>query len=243
MVVSRLQLASIEIAPRFCGPPASGNGGYVAGLVASFAAEPMEVRLSIPPPLATPLEVVATDAGGLELRSGERVIATATAATVELQAPPPPAFAAASDAARQFAGFARHSFPGCFVCGPTRAPGEGLRIFPGAYLLEGRSVVAAPWQPDASLAGTRGRVRPEFLWAALDCPGYYAVAPDARLMLLGSLACRIERVVEVGERCVVVAWRLDGEGRKRRAASALYGADGGCAARALATWIELKPAP
>jgi hypothetical protein len=238
-----MPLTRIEIAPRFCGPPASGNGGYVAGLVASFAAEPVEVRLRIPPPLATPLEVVATDAGGVELRDAERVIATATAATIELQVPEAITLAAAADAARRFAGFARHAFPGCFVCGPTRAPGEGLRIFAGACLHEGRQVVAAPWQPDASLAGTRGRVRPEFLWAALDCPGYYAVAPDSRVMLLGSLACRAERTVDVGEQCVVLAWRLDGEGRKRRAASALYGADGRCAARAVATWIELKPAP
>jgi hypothetical protein len=243
MDASGTQLASIEIAPRYCGPPTSGNGGYVAGLVASFAAEPVEVRLRIPPPLATPLAVVATDAGTLELRLPDRVIASATGVTVDLQVPGALLPATAVDAALHFAGFARHAFPGCFGCGPTRAPGDGLRIFPGACLHEGRAVVAAPWRPDASLAGTRGRVRPEFLWAALDCPGYYAVAPDAPVMLLGSIACRIERVVEVGEDCVVLAWCLARDGRKRRAASALYGADGVCAARAVATWIELNPAP
>jgi hypothetical protein len=231
-------IARVEVAPRYCGPPDSGNGGYVAGLLASFAPEPMEVRLRVPPPLGVPFDVVATGAG-FELRDGETIVATAVPALVDLQPRPAPTLEQARAAAAGYAGFRHHVFPRCFVCGPARAAGDGLRIFPGAHAGD---LVAAPWRPDASLAGTRGRIRPEFLWAALDCPGYFAVAPERSVMLLGSLACRIEGEVEVGEDCVVAGWGLGGEGRKRRAATALYGADGAPRAYALATWIELKAA-
>ena len=233
-------LAQLEIAPRYCGPPGSGNGGYVAGLLAGFSAEPMEVRLRVPPPLSVPLAVVARGEG-FELTRGDSVIATATPATVDFAVPPAVPFAAAAAAAAEYRGFRQHVFPRCFVCGPGRAAGDGLRVFPGALSHAGQSLVAAPWLPDASLIGTRGRVRPEFLWAVLDCPGYFAVTPEARVMLLASFACRIEAEVELGEQCVVAGWRVGGAGRKHQAATVLYGADGAPRARALATWIELRP--
>jgi hypothetical protein len=52
--------------------------------------------------------------------------------------------------------------PDCFVCGPARAPGDGLRIFPGP--VSRRSVWAAPWTPDLSVGGPDGRVRDEVVW-------------------------------------------------------------------------------
>jgi hypothetical protein len=252
------RLATVTIGPRYCGPPGSGNGGYVAGVLAGFLAGPAEVRLAKPPPLARPLDVVALDDDSLELRDGELALASARWAEFELEVPPSPSYAQAERAAQGYAGHHRHVFPGCFVCGTERASGDGLRIHagpttrgagPGAGAGTDASAaartgagalvgVAAPWRPDASLAGTRGRIRPEFQWAALDCPGYFAVAPDSRVMLLGSFAVRIDRTVDVDEPCVVVGWRIDGDGRKQRAGTALYGAGGDCAARALATWIE-----
>ncbi len=62
-----------------------------------------------------------------------------------------------------------HWFPCCFVCGPDRAPGDGLHVFAGP--VEGSELVACPWVPDTSVASTRGSVSSEFLWAALDCRG------------------------------------------------------------------------
>ena len=41
------------IRKRFCGPPNSGNGGYVCGLLANAMAEPCQVTLHAPPPLDT----------------------------------------------------------------------------------------------------------------------------------------------------------------------------------------------
>ncbi len=231
-------LATVTIPTRFRGPPESGNGGYVAGVLANFVAGPADVRLLKPPRLDVPMTVWAADDGTFELRDGETTVAIARDADVELDVPPAPSRADAEAASRGYAGYARHIFPGCFVCGTTREPGDGLRIHAGRLRIGDLEAVASPWTPDASLVGTRGRIRPEFAWAALDCPGYFAVAPDSRVMLLGSLAVRIDRAVGVGEPCVVVGWRLDGEGRKQRAGTAIYGADGACAARGLATWVE-----
>ena len=72
-----------------------------------------------------------------------------------------------------------HPFPACFVCGPDRAPGDGLRIFPGP--LADRPLWAAPWTPDPSVTDVGGRVRPEVVWAALDCPSGIAAAEAAGL--------------------------------------------------------------
>lgn len=231
-------LATVTIAARYCGPPGSGNGGYVAGVLAGFLAGPAEVRLSRPPPLDRPLDVCALDDDALELRDGDATVASARWADVEVDVPAPPTSALAAEASAAYAGHRHHIFPNCFVCGTTRASGDGLRIHAGPLQLGTMPAVAAPWRPDASLAGTRGRIRPEFQWAALDCPGYFAVASESRVMLLGSFAVRIDRAVEVDEPCVVVGWRIDGDGRKQRAGTALYGAGGDCAARAIATWIE-----
>ena len=238
-----MTLARVTIAARFCGPPGSGNGGYVAGLLAGFASgDAVDVRLRLPLPLDVALDVAAAADGGVELYAGAALLATAAPCELELEVPAPPTLAEAGAAALGYPGTRRHVFPGCFVCGPARAPGDGLRVFTGLVRDGEHRTVAGAWQPDASLAGTRGRVRPEFMWAALDCPGYFAVMPDDRAMLLGRFIGRIERNIEVGERCVVLAWRVDGAGRKQRAGTALFGADGACVARALSTWIEPRPA-
>jgi hypothetical protein len=231
-----MNLARVSIAPRFCGPPGSGNGGYVGGLLGAFAASPSEVRLHAPVPLAVPLAISTGEDGALELRDGERLLASAAPATLDLEVPAAISEAAASAAAKEWRGAREHVLPGCFVCGPGRS--DGLGLTPGPLLHEGRACVATPWRPDASLAGTRGRVRPEFLWAALDCPGYFAIVPDSRAMLVGSFTCRVDGVVAVGEHCTIAGWSLGGKGRSYRAATALYGDDGRCVARAIALWIE-----
>jgi hypothetical protein len=102
-------------------------------------------------------------------------------------------------------------------------------------------VVAAPWVPDASLVDSRGAVRPEFVWAALDCPSGWApiVADGGTPMLLGELAARVLGPIRAGERCVIAAWMLGREGRKSRSDAVLFGADGTARAVASATWIAI----
>lgn len=226
----------ITIAARFCGPPESGNGGYVAGMLANHSDRTVRVRLRRPPPLGVAMVVRRHGEGRLELRRDGEAIAEAEPCDVELDAPTAPAYVDALAASRNYPGFRHHVFPHCFVCGPQRARGDGLRIFAGP--LAQRAGMAAPWIPDESLCGSDGKVCAEFIWAALDCPGYFAAAPDGRLMLLGQIAARIDRRVHAAESCVVVGWEINHEGRKHLVGTVLYDDGGEPCARALATWIE-----
>ena len=228
---------SITIAPRFNGPPESGNGGYACGLIAVATGASVSVRLHRPPPLDVPLLVESTGAGRWQVRDQAEVVASAVETEVELELPEAPGYLEALDLSRHYVGFEGHSFPTCFVCGPKRSPGDGLRIFPGP-LPAGRGV-AAPWLPDPSLADASGKVRPEFVWAALDCPGYFAAIEDNRAAVLGELAVHIDRLIPVEKPCVIVGWGIDAVGRKHRVGTALYDEDGSPVARGIATWVEL----
>jgi hypothetical protein len=233
-------ITMLTVPPRFRGPPRSANGGYFAGLVASFAAGPVTVRLRRPPPLSTPMHVLRADEARIVVRDGETDVAEARPATLSLEVPQPVPYMAALAASRHFAGFAQHAFPGCFVCGPERARGDGLRIFAGPVPgtdRDGRRLVAAPWVPDGTLAARDGRVAPEFVWAALDCPGYFALADDGRTLLLAEFTAQVDRRVRVEECCVVTGWAIAHEDRRHEAGTALFDEDGGLCARAHAVWI------
>ncbi|MFL6623832.1 MAG: hypothetical protein ACJ8NR_14695 [Sulfurifustis sp.] len=229
-------MQSIVIAHRFNGPPNSGNGGYASGLVANAIGQTVRVRLRKALALDTPLSVIQNSADEWQLRDANDVLAAAVPASVEVTVPAPPSYESACTAARGYPSVEDHDLPHCFVCGPGRAPGDGLRIF--AAPLPGTSLVAAPWQPDRSLADAGG-VKSEFVWAALDCPGAFASGSD-KPMLLGELAARIERRPNAEERCVVLGWPIATEGRKHKVGTAVFGADGAVCAVGLATWIELK---
>lgn len=230
--------SSVVVATRFCGPPASGNGGYVCGTLASFVnADAVAVRLRVPPPLEKPLEVRLTEAGA-SLLDGDTLVAEARATTVVVDMPEPPDFEEARVASRRYRGFDHHWYPCCFVCGTQRDPGDGLCIFAGPIV--GRSIVAAPWVPHSSLASAGDIVDPVFLWSALDCPGGFTFEPsEGRAILLGELQVALYGDVNVGERCVLTSRELRREGRKHFTATALYGESGACRGVSLGTWFEV----
>ena len=216
----------LVIDPRFNGPVGSANGGYTCGLVADFLGGTAEVTLRRPPPLGQPLEV-ERDARGVVVRDGDSVVAEAVEATLALAIPDPPTTEEAARASSRYPGFDEHAFPTCFVCGPDREPGDGLRIFAGPHRDD---LVAAPWTPT--------EVDRRVVWAALDCPGAIAVGfPDRGETLLGRFSAIVDELPEVGEPCVVVGWPLGEEGRKLYAGTALYGEGGRPLALARATWI------
>ncbi len=163
-----------QIAERFRGPPRSGNGGYTCGRIARHLHGTVAVRLKLPPPISTGLRLEYAD-DEARLFHGAALVAEGKRAQLDLAVPPGPSYAEAEEASKSFIGFKAHNFPGCFVCGPARESADGLRIFPGQ--VPGGAVLAAPWQPDVSLAGDSTRVNPEFLWSALDCTGAFAVLP------------------------------------------------------------------
>ncbi len=229
----------LSIPRRFNGPPRSGNGGYVCGRLAKYVSGPVSVRLRVPPPLEQELKVEASD-DEARLFDGEVLVAHARRIELEVATPAAPTFTDAMVASRSYVGFVRHLLPTCFVCGPERDEGDGLRIFPGRAEA---SLLAAPWVPDASLANSSGFVSSEFLWAALDCAGAFAVMPEGSdPILLGELSARLDREVAIGEKCVVVAWPLGLDGRKRYAGTAIYSGSGALVAVARATWIEIPAA-
>ena len=175
-------MTSISIDKRYCGPPNSGNGGYVCGRLARHIPGGAEVTLRAPPPLDKPLYVVVTDDGLWGLRDGASVVATGRSTSVELTRLEKASFDEAS-AAELLTPVKphEHPLPKCFVCGPARAQGDGLRIFAGPLVRQSRNasaVLAATWTPDPNLTAEDGLVAPEFLWSALDCPTGYASSYD-----------------------------------------------------------------
>ena len=233
-------MTTIAISGRYNGPPASGNGGYVCGLVAATLKADLRVRLIAPPPLDTPLELEPLGDGEWQLGGPSGPVARATPARLELAVPSPPSYVQAVWASQHYAGFREHAFPDCFVCGPHRRRGDGLRIFPG--MLDS-GIVAAPWLAADALDRGDGHVASEFHWAALDCPGYFAISGGRRPMLLGEMQAHVDRRVHVGEPCTVIGWRIGVDGRKHHVGTAIFDEDGELCARARATWIELhRPA-
>lgn len=230
----------IIIPQRFCGPSDSGNGGYTCGLVAAAIRGPAEVRLNKPPPLNTPLRVVSAPGEKFQILSDEELIAEAKPVSLELPVPSPISFHEAEQVSKNYLGFKDHRYPTCFVCGPKRKEKDGLRIFPGP--VPDKNLVAAPWIPDETLGDKQGRVRPEFIWAALDCPGAFAAMTDHfPILLLGTLTATIEGEIRTGDRIVVMGWSLGNEGRKLFVGSALYSEPGKLLAKAKGVWILPKP--
>ena len=233
---------TLTISRRFCGPTQSGNGGYTCGRLAAFVegAEAVQVTLRLPPPLDT-LMRVSVDADSARLYHGQQLVAEAVQAQLELEVPRAPSLLQAQAASRRYLGHDQHAFPRCFVCGPDRKDGDGLRIFTGPLGRE--QIVAGPWTPHENLADDDGRVRPEFLWAAIDCAGSWAPdpRPDAPIVL-GRFTTRISGEIQAGETGIVIGWPLGVDGRKYSVGSALYTAQGELVASAQATWIAVKPA-
>ena len=232
---------TLTIPARFNGPPASANGGYTCGLVAGLVgAEEVSVSLRLPPPVEKPLSVVR-DGDQVELRDGDARVAEGGPAELLLDVPDPisPDEAAAASAAGRAHWCDHHPFPTCFACGPERAPGDGLRLFPGE-LRDG--IFATPWTPDETLDDGTGHVRPECVWAALDCPTSAPVANFASgpPMVLARLTARLGCSVEVGEQHAILSWPLSVDGRKHAGACALFDSAGRLLCASQALWIEVR---
>ena len=226
---------TIRLPARFNGPDGSANGGYAAGALACAVAPPdgagVQVTLRRPPPLDVELSV-----RGDELHHGEHLVAEAQPGEVAGDVPRV-TLEEAEQAQQRFFGLVSHAFPRCFTCGPERAPGDGLRIFPGAVGRDG--VVAAVWEPDPALADANGAVDPVVLWAALDCPsGVAVIEPTGKPAVLGKLAVMRHAPVVTGARYVVVGWPREGAGRRSQpAGSALLDEDVAVVAQAEAVWV------
>jgi hypothetical protein len=228
---------TVSIPARFNGPLTSGHGGYCSAVIARFVGGPAAVTLRSPVPLETGLDVIAEDDGSVRVMDGDTLIAEAQPAdAVDLEVPGPVSVPEARRASEHYLGSADGLFGSCFVCGRGREDAVG--VFAGA--VEGRQLVASPLTPPEWTADANGRVLPEFVWAALDCPTYFAVYTDGELPMsfLGQMTATIKKPVIAGEEHVVIAWPIEAEGRKRHAGAAVLSAEGVPLAVARALMIE-----
>lgn len=240
---------SVVIEGRFNGPPDSGNGGYTCGLLARFVEGPAVVSLRKPPPLGRELRVEAAEGERMLLLDGEELVAEAEPGSAMPAGDPPRPVPVAEARAAEDGAFFRdeehHAFPTCFVCGPLRRSGDGLRIFAGSV---GDGVFASTWTPPASVVDGGGAVPSEIVWAALDCPtsapGMNTPDAEGRLLpiVLARLAVDVRAPVEPEAEHVIMSWDLGRDGRKRHAGAALFSAGGELLASARALWIELRAA-
>jgi hypothetical protein len=221
-------VTEIVLDSRFRGPAESANGGFTCGVMSAFVrSHGAEVTLRRPPPLDRPL-IVEQRRDGAVLFDGEQLVAEAVPAAVDVEPPRVVSVDEAREAERGYVGAEEHPFPTCFVCGPARDDGLGLR----PARVGDEAVVAATWTPVD--------VSPELIWAALDCPGAFAVELGRRgTRVLGRLAVRITRSPARNQEHVVVGWPLASEGRKHGAGTALLDPEGRVLARGRATWIDV----
>jgi hypothetical protein len=232
---------TIVVSSRFNGPQTSGNGGYTSGLLGKRFDGPAEVNLRSPVPLDELLELTGDGEGGLRLLQGETLIAEARPAPAfEVAVPAPVSPEEARRAAANYRGLDDGLFSHCFVCG--RAREDGFDVFAGR--VEGHDLAATPWTPPAWTADAKGEVQPEFVWAALDCPTYFATHLEGELTLsmLVRQRGRIDAPIVAGEEHVVTAWPISQEGRKRLDGAAVLSATGETLAICDALLIEPRSA-
>jgi len=228
----------VIVAPRFRGPPTSGNGGYVGGLLARRMTAPAAVTFRLPTPLGRALTIVPAPEGGLTLQDGVAVVVEARPAELELTVPPAPALDVCEAASASGGSFAGSEFSGCFSCG--RQHPNGLGVFAGA--VPGSDLVASVWVPSPDLADSRGHVAVEYIWSALDCSGAIALSQgqSPKSMLTGRMTGAVDADLAPGLPYRVIGWPIGGAGRKWFSGTAIVDPDGRVRGKIMATWIVLR---
>lgn len=170
---------------------------------------------------------------------GETLVGTASATRLEMDIPATPTLEQANLATKGYLCYEDHAYPSCFVCGPGRLKHDGLCLFPGP--VNDWKLLACPWQPAADLLDKRGNVRDEIIWAALDCPGFFAAAGETLLpVLLGELSAKLIAPISGDKPLVVFSWPIGTEGRKLYGGVAIANLSGAVLAYSHSTWIVLK---
>jgi len=238
-------MSEVVVARQFCGPPNSGNGGYVSGLLAQSIEGAATAVLRAIIPLDTPLTLTGDAAAATLSGQDGALIGEAKASPADtLPTPPaPPTFEQAQAAGKRYFAFSQRFHPICFTCGPERAEGDGARVFVGPIEGAPAGHVAGVWSAAPGFCGPDGLARPEIVWAALDCPGSIAWVElkGQGGGLLGTMTAEILRRPAQDEPVIITAWPIDQDGRKQFAGVAMFSRDGELMARAHQVWISMKP--
>lgn len=233
---------TVVVERRFNGPPGSAHGGLACGRFVDRAAglvdgpAPNVVTLHTPPPLDVPLEL-RRSGGRIHVWHGDTLVASLSRSDEPIGTVPlvPPAVVAAAE--RCYVPAERHPFPTCFVCGPLRS--DGLGLAPGAVPGSAGST-ACTWVPDEAL-GVDSTLRPEFAWAALDCPGGWTADLSLTPMVLNRFTVALADLPQAGVPHVIVGARGGDDGHTMTTTTALYRPDGTVVGRALARWTRIAP--
>lgn len=227
----------VTIPAQFNGPDHSGNGGYVAGMLArEIGPGPVTSSLRIPPPLDVALSFEHDGEDVRLLTAGGAVVGSASPGEFVREAPAAPTPEQAEAGLAAYPGFEHHPFDRCFTCGTARDEGDGLRLFTGP-ISDHRT--AAPWTPHDAFGGEDGLLDVPTAWAALDCPGGWAADFAKQTMVLGRMTAEIFRQPRAGEALLSVGELSARDGRKFSTSTALYGLDGELLGRAEQIWIEI----
>ena len=231
-------MTEIRITRQFAGPPNSGNGGYLSGLLARGMAGPVTAILRAPAPFDVPLRLVREGEAARLFSPDGALIAEAAPASAPLNAPPPPpSLDEAARAGARFPGLTQTFHPICVCCAPVLDEGVGLRVFVGQTEGAEEGRVSGAWAPHPAFCED-GVARLETVWTALDCPGSVAWwVKEGSGGLLGTMTCSVRRAPAVGEPCIVTAWPIERSGRKRLAGTALFTAEGELLAQSHQIWI------
>jgi hypothetical protein len=232
-------MTTVTIPSRFNGPPSSGNGGYSCGVVAPFVEGPAAVSLRRPVPLDRELTLRDEGDGKVCAFDGDQLIVEAVPSTpLSTWDGGLPSLTEARAARDRYAAPPDGEFGHCFVCGRSRH--DGFDVFTGP--VEGTDLVASPWTPPAWAADGDGIVSPEFVWAALDCPGYFALhGADTTIAYLARQQVEILAPVRAGVEYVVVGRPLERTGRKGTSATAVLDLDGKVLAHAECLLVVPRP--
>ncbi|GAA2086918.1 hypothetical protein IDH50_08330 [Aeromicrobium tamlense] len=234
----------VTIPRQFNGPPDSGNGGWVSGLVAQARLEqghtgPVTSRLRMPPPLDTPL-AWEHDADETRLMThGGALVGTSAPGSFTREPPPFLDAKTVQTGYDGYPGFTTHPFDQCFTCGTGRGEGDGLRIFTGPV---GDDLTGAPWHVHEAFGEDDGAVGVPVAWAALDCPGGWAADFSVQPMVLGTMTAEVYSAPVVGETYHAIGQLAQRDGRKFFTSTALYTPDGELVGRSEQVWIEIDVA-
>lgn len=227
-------MPTIRIENRFKGLHDRGQGGYTAGLLASYLEGNAKVTLLAPPPLEEDMDVVSSD-DGLELRHDERVIARAAQDTRPMRDLRPVSLAAAQAATARFPGTFHHDASGCFSCG--NEPGT-MAVHVGPT--ESAGIYATPWTPPAWTASNL-HVDEPFVWTASDCAAGWRAGsePEPRLAVTAWIRTEVLIPLAPDVTYVVASWSDPWDGRKCLAGTHIFDQDGKQVARSESFWISI----
>ena len=231
-------MKTLTIAPRFCGPPASANGGYFAGLLAALAARTVT---GAPDAAAAARYALRRqelpDGGAAGAARRARAIGEARPAALSARGAAPRPITS-----RRWRPRAAMPASAITASRPASCAARSARAATACASLPVPRRSAAWWRRrgsrDASLEAATARCAPSSCRRRSIAPATTRSRADDRMMLLAEFTAHVDRRVHVGESVHVVGWQIGSAAASTRRALRSSTAEGELCGRARALWIE-----